>query len=66
MTEAVASGTGQIPALVERLRTTEAKRRDLRGEFGTGPERRPKSGEHGDDKRDHQDRQGTERQAEVQ
>jgi hypothetical protein len=28
VTEAVASGAGQIPALVERLRTTEAKRRD--------------------------------------
>ena len=29
MTDAVASGAGQIPALVERLRTTERKRRAL-------------------------------------
>ena len=33
VTEAVASGAGQIPMLVERLRTTEAKRRALVAEL---------------------------------
>ena len=35
LTEAIATG-GDIPAIVERLRTTEAKRRDLLARLGTG------------------------------